>query len=45
MLELLALVTEGLALEPVKLLDEDYDLVRQLLIFLLKFLVHQIVDK
>jgi hypothetical protein len=34
-----------LALEPVKLLDEDYDLVRQLLIFLLKFLVHQIVDK
>jgi len=40
-IELLALASEELSLEPIKLLGEDRDLILQLLVLLLKFLVGQ----
>jgi hypothetical protein len=41
MFQVLALATEELTHEPVKLLGEDCDLILQLLMQLLKFLIYQ----
>jgi hypothetical protein len=45
MFQLLALATEEWTLEPVKLLGEDCDLILQILMQLLKFLIHQGVNR